>query len=122
MGTLRELTRCGLSKPEGILYISLLVARSDNTFARYHSIHETPEWGQALTDSAGLNDLNQSRTLLTNKARRQADTELHIGRPERVQANEVLNEEVDLSLRHHGSDGTILVLTRIDVSVSSLPF
>ena len=48
--------------------------------------------------------------------------ELHIGKPERVEDNETLNEEVNISLRRHGSDGTALTLTRIDVSTLYLPF
>ncbi|KAF2643057.1 hypothetical protein P280DRAFT_467149 [Massarina eburnea CBS 473.64] len=70
--------------------------------------------GVCLVDLPGLGDLNQSRTAATNAIRRKAGFEIIVAKSERVTTEEVVDQQIQQSIKAHGAKNTILVLTKID--------
>ncbi|KAF2021575.1 hypothetical protein BU24DRAFT_404580 [Aaosphaeria arxii CBS 175.79] len=70
--------------------------------------------GVTLVACPGLGDLNHNRTAVTNALRRQAHAELIFGKSARVETDQAIHRQIKDSIKAHGAQNTILVLTKID--------
>jgi hypothetical protein len=66
--------------------------------------------------TTGFGDTNLTRAARANEARRKADIEMPVLKAKRVQSQTLDLQEICTSITHHGSQNTVVVVTKLDVS------